>query len=35
MIFIIFSPNNLAKNIGVFAQIIARFLQKCDHNIGL
>jgi hypothetical protein len=34
MIFLIFSPKNLAKIFAFFAQTTATFCKNCDHNIG-
>jgi hypothetical protein len=34
MIFLIFSPKNLAKILAFFAQTTASFCKNCDHNIG-
>jgi hypothetical protein len=34
MIFLIFSPKNLAKKLAFFAQTTASFCKNCDHNIG-
>jgi hypothetical protein len=34
MIFLIFSPKNLAKILAFFAQTTASFCKNCDHIIG-